>query len=171
MKESLAKAVNTSDLRQRDRPCPIDKLTTLAYASIQNSVGSDAIRFMWGLQPKSYDALLIGLARKLRNNKHFRQTSKEMRYKISAMIVEEETLPSCKVCFGAKELRGENIIKVCPCCGGSGVHRYTDSHRSMTLQIDIQDYKKNWSSLVSKAKDIYTAQINNTLHIAYQKNN
>jgi len=170
MKESLATAVNTSDLKQRDKPCPVDKITSLGFASIGNSIGADAIRFMYALQPKSYDTLLIGLSRKLRSDRAFKHTSIQMRHSISALVIAEETLPSCRCCNGAREFRAGNLVKLCPVCNGSGVHRYSDESRAHDLKLSIEDYVNDWAKRVDIAKKIFTEQINNTMHTVYKKN-
>lgn len=170
MKESLAKAVNTSDLKQRDKPCPVDRITSLAYASIGNSVGADAIRFMYALQPKSYDALLLGLSRKLRGERAFKDMSINMRHKIAALVIYEETVPACRGCNGAKEFKAGNLVKICHVCNGSGVHRYSDETRANDLKVSLEDYVNIWSGRVDVAKKIFTEQINNTMHTVYKKN-
>lgn len=170
MKESLAKAINTSDLKQRDKPCPVDKITSLGLASIGSSVGADAIHFMYALQPKSYDALLLGLSRKLRGERAFNNIKIGMRHKICALVIYEETLTACRTCNGAKEFKAGNLVKICHACNGSGVHRYNDEHRAHELKVSLEDYVNIWSKRVDIAKKVYTEQINNTMHTVYKKN-
>lgn len=170
MRESLASAINSSDLKQREKPCSIDKVTTLGMASVGNdSIGADSIRFVEALNAKSYKELLYGLAKRLQRDTGFKNITRSMTHKICDVVIKEAALVSCHTCLGAKEIKGENKLFVCPTCNGTGLHRYTDRERAMALGMTEEAYLKGWNKKFATAQSLYTGKVRDTVRLVSGK--
>lgn len=166
MKESLAKALNTSNLRQLEQDCPVDKVHALGVASIHVSVGADAIHFIDALQPKSYNQLLYSLMRSV-NSKQ--KINREMNKKICEQVIYEACATQCRTCNGAKEvLAGERVI-TCQTCKGIGVHRYDDKSRAEALGLSVEAYLKGWHKRFEIAQIVFSDKYRNVLKLTAKK--
>lgn len=155
MRESLAHAMNSSDLEQHEHDCAIDKIHAMGVAAIDCPLGILTIRFIDGRQPMCYIPLIESLM-KLVIIKFTRiniKRSHDALSKLCEQAVKEAVFPYCRTCHGRKEVHLDDRIIVCSTCQGSGLHRYTDIERARAFGIE-GDYEP-WGKIYQKVQGIF----------------
>jgi hypothetical protein len=166
MRERLASAVNSSTLKQKEATTSVDLIGAMGIAAIHHSIGMDAVRFLDGLQPKTYNDLVYKLSRKAGQTI---KCDKAVLIKVVKQVIHESAFKSCKGCMGAKEvLTGTHVIK-CQVCQGTGLHRHTDMQRAKSIGLQLELYLKHWARIFDKVNAIYTSEVRNGLRIAKQQ--
>lgn len=150
MRESLAHALNSSDLEQHEHDCAIDKIHAMGVAAIDCPLGILTIRFIDGRQPMCYVPLIESLM-KLASIQF--KCSHEMLSKLCEQAVKEAVFPYCRTCHGRKEAKVEDRVIQCHTCNGSGIHRYTDMERARAFGID-GEYAQ-WDKRFQKVQGIF----------------
>ena len=166
MREKLSCALTSSNLKQSEFDCAVDKVHALGIASIGNSIGSDLIHFADALQPKSHNQLLYGLAKAAA--KRFK-CERTMLVKLCKLAIHENIFRFCQGCGGAKQQQGENKIITCQTCAGTGIHRHTDAGRALALQLTQDAYQKGWNNRLQKVQEILSEKVQNTTRLAAKK--
>ena len=166
MREKLATALNTSDLKQQEQDCALDKVHALGVASISVSIGAEAIHFIDALQPKSYNQLIYALSNALKAQVSFRNINRAMTHKICKLVVFEATFVHCHGCNGAKEIKNDKKLFICPTCNGSGLHRHNDRERAKALELTEEAYLKGWDKKFKVAQSVFTDKYRNILKLS-----
>lgn len=126
MRESLARAVNSSDMGMEIYTTDVD---LVAAMSAGTHLGSYLLRVRDAGQTEfSHKAMLL-LAHKI--IKRFR-LSRKIAENVAAQALIEWLRPHCRCCGGTKQIIVDKIIP-CHQCGGSGVHRFTDTERRVKI--------------------------------------
>jgi len=166
MKESLANALNSKNLRQTEQPSAIDKVHALGSASIYISIGADAVHFIDAMQSKSYKQLLCALMKTV-NGKY--RITRSMNKKICELVIYEAAFTQCKSCNGAREIAVKDHVITCQTCKGVGLHRHTDLERSVALEMSLETYLKGWVKRFEYAQAIFSGKYSNTLKLTAKK--
>lgn len=123
MRESLARAVNSSDLEMEEYVTDVDRVAAMSAGS---HLGSYLLRVRDGGQVEFAHRAMLILAKRVIKRHHIARTMAEA---IAAQALIEWVRPHCRACGGARELMIDSKPTPCPTCGGSGVHRHSDSER------------------------------------------
>lgn len=129
--ENLACAVVTDDMAPRQEK--IRDVELVASLSGCTSLGSDMMR------AKDYDVYALRraiglLARKVRRTLNLGMGPAQT---LSAAAILEVMHWQCRQCSGASEQILQGVRQVCPTCGGSGIHRWSDKDRSRATGYHI----------------------------------
>jgi hypothetical protein len=163
MKESLAHAMNSSDLEPHEWDCALDKIHAMGLTAINNPIGASAIRFIDAGQAKSYQQLIYLLAKKA--SIEFK-CSRDMLNKLAEQAVKEAVFPFCRACDGRKEVKIEERVIVCHSCGGSGYHAHTDLERARAIGVEIEAYGKGWAKRFKIVQGIFNDNYNQAVRSA-----
>jgi len=162
MRESVAAAINSSHLEEKEWETSIDKIKALGYTAKYSPVGVEAIHLIDSLQPKAYKQVVYLLAKKA-NAKFSKQASREMTIRICHQVIKEAAFKFCRSCAGRKELKAGERVITCHSCQGSGWHRHTDNERAQALGVTIDVYLKNWSRRYLIVEGIYSGEMKDTV--------
>jgi hypothetical protein len=134
MREAISKTLSSSlEWDDSDHERAVDKLTAFSYS---DRLGTLLWRVKYFNDASAYKPAVFLLAKNLPT------LNRGMAIKIAEQALKEWVLSFCTHCLGAKEIRSGDHVITCPCCGGSGVRKYTDRERaafigaSMSKQVD-----------------------------------
>ena len=129
--EKLATSCVTSDLGSKDEQ--IRAVEHVAALSGATSIGSDLMR------AKDYDvnALRRAIYLLARHARQSMRLSMGPSMQLATAAILEVMHWQCRQCSGASEQRLDGVRQVCPSCGGTGVHRWTDSERARAAGVPL----------------------------------
>ena len=122
--ERLAECCVTSNLESKEGK--IRDVEIVASLSAATHIGSDLMR------ARDYDAqalrrAILLIARKARQTLKIGMVPSQ---NLAVAVVVEIMHWQCRTCHGASEQIIGGVRQVCPTCGGTGVHRWTDAQRA-----------------------------------------
>lgn len=162
MRESLANAITSSHLQDKEWETPLDKIKALGYAGKDHPIGTEAIHLIDALQPKSYNQLVILLAKRA-NAKFTLKSSRQLTIKMCQQVIKEASFRFCHTCAGRREVNAGELVIICDACKGSGLHRYTDISRAQSLGLDLQIYLKHWERRFKIVTEIFNDDCKDSL--------
>jgi hypothetical protein len=162
MRESLASAINSSHLEEKEWETSIDKIKALGYTAKEYAIGIDAIHLIDSLQPQAYKQIIYLLARKA-NAKFSIKAPRSMTIKICNQVIKETAFPQCRTCDGRGEARNDEQVITCPSCQGSRMHRHSDIERAQALQIPLEAYSKHWARRFQIVQGIFTTEMRESI--------
>lgn len=168
MIESIASSLNSSNLKQKESSCALDKIHALGLSAMHTPIGASSLRFIDALQPKAYNDLIFQLSREAGKKI---KADKKIVLRLAKQVVHEHAFKFCKVCLGAKEQQTQTKIVTCPDCNGTGLHRHTDTSRANAIGLSKELYNKYWSEHFKLVQSIYTDHCRVTLRISKDKLN
>ncbi len=127
--ERAALAVCADDLAWSELGVrPVDCVAALSAAS---GLGSDILR------AKDYDAFALKRAvlqltakAMVEGRKRRLPLSRAQAQAFAVLALQEILHPQCRQCNGAAVIVAERAVRhICPKCGGTGIHRYSDAER------------------------------------------
>lgn len=137
--EKIALATSAKNLSWSDhKQTSIELVAALAATS---SLASDMLRAAQS-DSQAMRRAIRALAEKSIKAGHRKRInlSHELALTLSVCAMIEHLQPNCRKCKGAKVLMLDKLKIICHECGGVGVHRYTDSERS--LLCNVSDWRK-----------------------------
>lgn len=161
MRQSLATAIHSKSLQQKESHTSIDLIGAMGIAGISSPIGMAAVRFIDGLQAHVHPDLIMHLSRKSGSVIKCERTKL---LKICKQVVHEATFPFCRKCLGAQEILLQTHVVKCDCCKGSGLHVYTDAERSKEVTINFDEYVKYWADRLQIVQSIFTNEQRNGLY-------
>lgn len=162
MRESLASAINSKNLQQKESSCSLDSVHALGIASIESQIGVSAIHVIDGLQPQEYNNLIYSLLRKASKKL---KCDKNILLRVCKQVIYESAITCCPDCKGRKHELIDKKVVICPTCKGIGLKRYTDLQRAHSIKISLEEYVKHWASRFFEVQAIFTNEQRNALHI------
>lgn len=155
MKETLAHAINSKNLQQKESNCDIDKIHALGVIAAKNQIGIDAIRMIDGLESTAYKRLVFSLAKATKTKFKCETT---LLNKICYQVVKEAAFSFCETCNGRKNVQvGEHIV-TCHGCRGSGLKSHSDFERSQAIGIELEAYSKHWAKRFSFVQQLFNTE-------------
>ena len=124
---------------------PLDRVT--AFSS-SNRLGTLLWRIKYEQDYSNVKAASFLLAKTLQN------TNKNLAIKIATQAIVEWIDANCKTCVGSKQMQMGELIIICQTCKGSGVHRYNDIERTLSIGVDA----KKFSNLFKRLHDVIGEQ-------------
>ncbi len=164
--KSIARAVNTKNLQQKETHCSLDIIHALGKAAISHSIGVSALHVIDGLQPQGYQQLIFELSRAAGRRL---KCDKQILLRLCKQVIHEAAFNFCETCSGRKHFVEENKVHICGSCNGVGLKRYSDKERSKSLNISEQEYIKHWADRHTTVQSIFTSEYRNALHAARLK--
>jgi hypothetical protein len=129
MREAISKTLSSSlEWDDSDHERAVDKLTAFSYS---DRLGTLLWRVKYHNDAASYKPAVFLLAKNLPN------ISKGIAIRIAEQALKEWVMSFCASCLGAKEVRSGDHVITCPCCGGSGVRKYTDRERAAAIGANM----------------------------------
>jgi len=162
MRESVATAINSSHLEEKEWETSIDKIKALGYTAKYSPVGVEAIHLIDSLQPKAYKQVVYLLAKKA-TVRFSIKAPREMTDRMCHQVIKEAAFQFCHSCAGRKELKAGERVITCHSCQGSGLHRHTDLERAQALQIPLEAYRKHWIRRFAIVQDIFNTEMRDTV--------
>lgn len=159
-RESLAHAVNSSNLKQQDNYCTLDELHALGLSAIHSPIASEAFRFIDGLQVKSYNQLLYLLVKRSSIKV---KMSRSIMTKIAEQVIKETAFKFCRTCSGRKEVNLADKRIICHKCNGSGLHPHSDMERAHAIGVSIEAYHKGLDHKFQHVQSIFTSEMKEAL--------
>jgi hypothetical protein len=166
MRESLARAVNSKNLQQKEQHCSLDLVHSLGISAINNPVGVSTLHLVDGLQHQSYQELIFKLSKQAGRSI---KCDKRVVLLICKRVVYEDSFSFCKTCYGTKQFIAESKVHICESCNGTGLERHTDRERSKSLNISEDIYLKFWAKHFNTVQAIYSSEWRSALHTAKYK--
>lgn len=160
--ERLSSACVTSDLKSvEEKIKPVEHVVALSGAT---SIGSDMFRARDHDISALRRAILL-LARKARNELHI---GMEPSQQLATAAIMEIMHWQCRTCNGASEQRIDGLRKICPTCGGTGVHWWSDKERAKASMYPLDTWVK-WSPKYEKILAMARRADSSTIHASRQK--
>lgn len=159
-RESLAKAVNSSNLKQQEQHCTLDELHALGLSAIHSPIGSESFRFIDGLQIKSYNQLLYLLVKR---SSIKLKMSRGLMTRMAEQVIKETAFKFCRTCSGRKEINNGEKIYICHACNGSGLHPHSDRERAQAIGVTLEAYHKGLDSRFQHIQSVFTNEMKEAL--------
>lgn len=160
--DRLAQACVASNLKAvEDKIRPVEHVAALAGAT---SIGSDMFR------ARDYDlgalkrAILL-LAKKVRSEMNLGLGPAQQ---LAGAAVLEVMHWQCRTCNGASSQIVNRVRQVCPKCGGSGAHRWTDHERAKAAGYNEDTWQK-WAPKYEKVIAMARQHDSGTVGLAHKK--
>jgi hypothetical protein len=166
MRESIARAVNSKNLQQKEQHCQLDLVHVLGKAAIHNPIGVNALHVIDGLQSQGYQELIFSLSRAA--GKRIK-CDKRTLLLVCKRVVYESAFTFCKTCYGTKQFIADSKVHICESCNGTGLERHTDRERSKSLNMSEDNYQKYWAKHFNTVQAIYSSEWRSALHTAKLK--
>jgi hypothetical protein len=166
MRESIARAVNSKNLQQKEQHCNLDLVHSLGIAAMNNPLGVSALHLVDGLQPNQYADVIFRLSREA--GKRIK-CDKSKLLLVCKRVIYESAFTFCKTCYGTKQFIADSKVHICEPCNGTGLERHTDRERSKSLNISEDEYVKHWAKRLTLVQSIYSSEWRNALHTARLK--
>lgn len=161
MRQSLATAIHSKSLQQKESHTSIDLIGAMGIAGITSPIGMAAVRFIDGLQANAHKELTFALARQAGKKI---KCDKQILLRVANQVIYESAFNFCKTCNGRKEALIEKKLIRCETCNGTGLHRHTDMQRAKAIGVSLEIYLKHWESRLSEVQSIFTNEQRNGLH-------
>lgn len=159
-RESLARAINSSNLKQHEKHCTVDELHALGLSGINHPIGAATIHLIDGLQPKSYQQLIYLLVK--RASIKFKM-NRDLMARMAEQVVKESAFRFCRTCQGRKEVKlGEKIL-TCHHCNGSGLYRHSDIERSQAIGVSLETYHHGLQHRFQYIQSVFTNEMKESL--------
>lgn len=119
---------------KEERESAIDRVGALGRAT---KLGSALWRWKVAGDPGAAPTALSALLRKAQRRTKVYRHNKDFKLltKVCKMVLAEWYFPNCRECGGRREFVDEKLRVVCAVCNGTGLHRYDDRERFLTLGI------------------------------------
>lgn len=166
MRQSLARSLHSSNLKQKEQHCDLDSVHALGLAAQHNPIGVAALHVIDALQPQGYQDLIYALARQA--GKRIK-CDKRILVNVCKQVIFEAAFNFCQTCSGRKHAVIDNKVHLCAGCNGTGLKRHTDRERSKTLNISEEEYIKYWANRFTTVQSIFSLEYRNALHTARLK--
>lgn len=160
--DRLAQACVASNLQAvEEKIRPVEHVAALAGAT---SIGSDMFR------ARDYDlgalkrAILL-LAKKVRAEMNLGSGPAQQ---LAGAAILEVMHWQCRTCNGASAQVVNRVRQVCPKCGGSGAHRWTDHERAKAAGYNEDTWQK-WSAKYEKVIAMARRHDSGTVGLAHKK--
>jgi hypothetical protein len=126
-RESLVKSTCASSLVwDENTERAVDRMTAIGMVARNNELGA-AMLHAEALDAVALRKVVLLVVRHLH---HTHRIARGFGEKIAIAVMREYMQPGCPTCGGQREIRNEGeAVHICAACGGTGVHRYTDSSR------------------------------------------
>ncbi len=163
MKAQLARALNSSNLKQQEHHCSLDVVHTLGLAAIHHPIGASAVHLLDAMQAGGYSQLIYSLSKAAGKRM---KCDKQILLNLCKQVIHETAFNFCQTCSGRKHAIIDKKVHLCAGCNGTGIKRYSDRERSKTLNISEELYTKHWADRFNQVQSIFTNEYRNALHIA-----
>jgi hypothetical protein len=166
MRESIARAVNSKNLQQKEQHCQLDLVHVLGKAAIHNPIGVNALHVIDGLQSQGYQELIFSLSKQAGKSI---KCDKRIVLLICKRVIYEDSFSFCKTCYGTKQFIADSKVHICQPCSGTGLEKHSDIERSKSLNMSEENYQKYWAGHFNTVQAIYTSEWRSALHTAKLK--
>ena len=150
IRELVGTSLLSSHLETREEAeSAIDRVGAISRAT---KLGSALWRWKYAGDNRAAPSALSALLRKAQRNtkiyRHHRDFT--MLQSVCKLVLSEWYSPNCRECEGAREFVDEErrLRIVCAICNGTGLHRFSDEERAVSLKIHPRFYPP-WADHVS----------------------